>query len=104
MGDRVKISPLVPSPCAHNLIFSFPNMHIIPSCQIYVGFDNPSLTLSISCLTSSSYLWKYVRTADNISHGENLPSDSCWCFSRLYEFQDGIEVTRVLSHCGMRQG
>jgi hypothetical protein len=85
MGDAAKISACVPSTCAQNAILSVLIIHIMPSCQIYVAIDNPSLVLSVSCL-NSSYLWNYVRAADNISHAENLPRNSCWCFFHLYKF------------------
>ena len=104
MGDAAKISPLVASNCAQNAILSFLIIHIIPSCQIYVAIDNPLLVPSISCLTTSSFLWNYVHTADDVAYAENLQSNGCWCFSHLYKFQGGIQVTRVFSYCGERQG
>ena len=66
--------------------------------------DNPSLIQSVSRLTTSSYLWNYVRAADDVSHTENLQSNCCQCFSHLYKFRDGIQVTRVFRDCGERQG
>jgi hypothetical protein len=104
MGDAAKISPRVPSTCAPNAILSLLIIHIIPSRQIYVAIDNPTFVPSVSCLTSSSYLWNDVRAADNISHAENLQSNGCLCFSHLYKFQDRIQVTRVFRYCGDRQG
>jgi hypothetical protein len=104
MGDAAKISPRVPSTCAQNAILSVLIIHIIPSRQIYVAIDNPSFVPSVSCLTTSSYLWNDVRAADNISHAENLQSNGCRCFSHLYKFRDGIQVTRVFRYCGERQG
>ena len=104
MGDAVNISPRVPSTCAQNAILSLLIIHIIPSGQIYVAIQNPSLVPSVSCLTTGSYLWNDVRAADNISHVENLQSNGCQCFSRLYKFRDGIQVTRVFRYCGQRQG
>jgi len=86
MGDAAKISPRVPSTCAQNAIFSLLIIHIIPSHQIYVAIDNPSLVPSVSCLTTSSYLWNDVHAADNTSHTENLQSNGCRCFSHLYKF------------------
>ena len=86
MGDAAKISPRIPSTYAQNAILSLQIIHIIPSRQIYVAIDNPSLVPSISCLTTSSYLWNDVHTADNISHTENWQSNGCWCFSHLYKF------------------
>ena len=85
MGDAAKISPLVSSICAQHSILSFLIIHIIPSCQIYVAIDNPSLVPSVSCLTTSSYLWNDVRAADYISHAENLQSNGCECVSHLYK-------------------
>ena len=74
MGDAANISPRVPSPCAQNAILSLLIIHIIPSRQIYVAINNPSLVPSVSCLSSSSYLlelrarsrrcfprWKFVK-------------------------------------------
>jgi len=89
---------------ARKMHFTLQIIHIIPSRQIYVPIDNPSLSLSISSLTSSSHLWNYVRAADNISHAENLQSHGCRCFSQLYKFRDRIQVTRVFRYCGERQG
>jgi len=104
MGDTAKISPRVPSTCAQNTFLSLLNIHIIPSRQIYVAIDNPSLVPSVSCLTTSSYLWNYVRAADDVSHAENLQNNRCRCFSQLYKLRDGILVTRVFRYCGERQG
>jgi len=104
MGDDVKISPRVPSTCVQNAILSLLIIHIIPSRQIYVAIDNPSLVPSVPCLTTSSYLWNYVRVADDVSHAENFQSNGCRCFSHLYKFRDGIQVTRVFRYFGERQG
>jgi len=104
MGDAAKISPYIPSTCAPNAILSLLIIHIIPSRQIYVAIDNPLLVPSISCLTTSSYLWNDVCAANNISHAENLQSNGCRYFSHLYKFRDGIQVTRVFRYCGERQG
>ena len=104
MGDAAKISPRVPSTCAQNAILSLLIIHIIPCRQIYVAIDNPSLVLSVSCLTTSSYLWNYVCAADDVSHAENSQSNSCQCFSHLYKFRGGIQVSRVFWYCGERQG
>ena len=104
MGDAAKISPRVPSTCEQNVILPLLIIHIISSRQIYVAIDNPSLVPSVSCLTTSSYLWNYVRAADDVSHAENLQSNGCWCISHLYKFRDGIQVTRVFRNRGERQG
>ena len=85
MGDAAKISPHVPSTCVQNAILSLHIILIIPSHQIYVAIDNPSLVPSVFCLTTSSYLWNYLRAADNVSHAENLETNGCWCFSHLYK-------------------
>jgi hypothetical protein len=100
MGDVVKISPRVPSTCVQNAIFCLLITHIIPSRQIYVAIENPLLVPSVSCLTTSSYLWNYVRAANDVSHSENLESIRCWCFDHLFKFQDRIQVTRVFRFCG----
>jgi hypothetical protein len=104
MGDAANISPHVSSTCVQNAILSLLIIHIIPSRQIYVAIDNPSFIPSVSCLTTSSYLWNDVRTADNISHAGNLQSNGCQCFSHLYKFQEEIQVTRVFRYCVERQG
>jgi len=104
MGDAAKTTPPVPSTCTQNAILSLLIIHIIPSRQIYVAIYNPSLVPSVSCLTTSSYLWNYVRAADDVSHAENLQSNGCRCFSHLYKFRDRIQVTRVFRYCGERQG
>ena len=104
MCDPVNISPRVPSTCAQNAILSILIILIIPGRQIYVAIDNPSLVLSVSCVTTSSYLWNDVCAANNISHAEILQSNSCRCFSHLYKFRDRIQVTRVFRYCGERQG
>ena len=72
--------------------FSLVIIHIIPSRQIYVAIDNPSLVPSISSLTSS-YLWNYVHAANNISHAENLQRNVCRGVSHGYKFRDWIQVT-----------
>jgi hypothetical protein len=75
MGDAGNISPRIPSTCTQNAILSLLIIHTIPRRQIYVAIDNPSFVPSVSCLTTSSYLWNNVRAADNISHAENLKSN-----------------------------
>jgi hypothetical protein len=104
MGDTVKIASCVPSTCAQHAILSLLITHIIRSRKIYVAIDNPSFVLSDSCLTTSSYLWNDVRAADNISQVKNLQSNGCQCFSHVYKFRNGIQVTRVFRYCGERQG
>jgi hypothetical protein len=103
-GDVVKISPRVPSICAQNAILSLLIIHIIPSRQIYVAIDNPLLVPSISCLTTSSYLWNNVHAADDVSQAEHMQSNGCWCFCHWYKFRDGIQVTQLFRYCGERQG
>jgi len=92
MGDAVNISPRVPSTCAQNAILSVLIIHIIPSRQIYLAIDNPSLVPSVCCLTTSSYLWNYMCAADNISHAENLQSNGCRCFSHWTNFETGSKL------------
>jgi len=98
MGDARNISSSVPSTCMENAIPSFLMIHIIPSRQIYIAIDNPLCVPSVSCRATSRYLWNDVRAADNISHTENLQSNSCRCFSHLYKFRDVIKVTRVFKY------
>jgi len=104
MSNARKIAPRVPSTCAQNAILSLLIIHIIPRRQIYVAIENPLFVPSVSCLTTSRYLWNHVYAADNISHADNLQSNGCRCFSHLYKFRDGIQVTRVFRYCGERQG
>ena len=104
MGDAANLSPRVPSTCAQNAILSFLIIHLIPSRKIYVAINNPSLVPSVFCLTTSSYLWNYVRAADNTFYAENLQSNCCRCFSDLYKFRDRIQVTWVFRYCGECQG
>jgi len=93
MGDIAKISPRIPSTCAHNATLSLLFIHIIPSRQIYVAIDNSLLVPSVYWLTTRGHLWNYVCAADDASHTEHLQSNGCGCFSHLYKFQDGIQVT-----------
>lgn len=88
MGHTAKTSHCVASMCAQNAIQSLLIIHIILSCQIYVGIDNVSLVLAVSCLTPSSYLWTYVHAADNVSDSENLQSNCRWCLPHGYKFGD----------------
>jgi len=83
MGDAAKTTPRVPSTSAHNAILSLLIINIIPSRQIYVAIDNPSLLPSVSGLTTSSYLWNDVHAPDHVSNTETLQSNNCWCFSNL---------------------
>jgi len=57
MRGAAKTSPRVLSTCTENTIFSFLIIQIIASRQIYVEIDTLLLVPSISCLTTSSYLW-----------------------------------------------
>jgi len=104
MGDAAELSHRVPSTCAQDAILTLLLIPLIPSRQIYVAIDNPSLVPSMSCLTTSSYLWNYVGVADNISHTEKLQCNGSRCFSHMYKFRDGIQVTWVFRYCGERQG
>jgi hypothetical protein len=104
MIDVANMSPRVPSSWVQNALSSLLIIHIIPSLQILVAIDNPSLVPTISCLTTSNYLWNYMRTADNVSDTENLQRNGCRCLSHLDKFRDGIQVTRVFRYCGERQG
>jgi len=81
MGDTAKISPRVPSTCTQNAILSLLIIHIIPSHQSYLAIDNLSLVPSVCGVSTSSYLWNYVRAANDVSHAENLHSNGCRCFS-----------------------
>ena len=104
MGDAAKISPRVPSTCTQNAILFLLIIHIIWGRQIYVAIDSPSLIPSVSCLTTSSYLWNDMSTANNISHTENLQSNGWLYFSQFYKIRNGIQVTRVFRYCGEHQG
>jgi hypothetical protein len=61
MGDSTKTSPRIPSISSQNAILYLLIIHLIPSPQIYVAIDNPSLITFVSCQTTSCYLWNYVR-------------------------------------------
>jgi len=104
MGDPANTSVRDSSTCTHNAILSLLIIHIIRSCLIYAVIDNPSLVLSVSSLTTSSYLRNSVHAADDVSHTENLQSNGCRCFSHLYKFLDQIQVNRGFRYCGERQG
>jgi len=104
MGNAAKISPCVPSTSTQNAILSLLIIHIIPSRQIYVAMDNPSLVTSASCLSTTSHHWNELRVAENISHAENLRRHGYRCCSHLYKFWGGIQVTWVFSECGDSQG
>jgi hypothetical protein len=95
MGDFAKISPHVCSTGAQNEILSVLIIHIVPSRQMYVANDNPSLVLSVSWLTTISYLWNFVHATDDVSHAENLKRNSWRCLSPLYKFRDRIQVSQV---------
>ena len=104
MGEAVKISLGIPSIRAQNAIISLLIVHIIPSRQIYVAINYPLLFPSGCCLTSCSYIWNFMHAADDVSHAENVQSNSGRFLSPLYTFRDGIQVTRVFRYCGERQG
>jgi hypothetical protein len=93
MGDAAKISPRIPSTCTQNVILSLLIIHIIPDWLIYMAIDNPLLVSSISWLTTNRYLWNYLDAADNAFQPETLQCKDCQCFSHLYKFLDGIQVT-----------
>jgi len=77
MGAAAKVSPRVHSTRPQNAILSLLNIHIVPSRQSYVAIDNPLLVPSGSCLTTSRYLWNYMRAAEIFSHADNLQSNGC---------------------------
>jgi len=104
MGDAVKISPRVPSTCAQNANISLLIILIFPSHQIYVAVENPSFVPSVICRTTNIYLWNDVCAVQNISHAENLRSNSWRCFSHLYKYPDKIQFTRVFRYSGECQG
>jgi len=104
MGDVANISPRIPSSCVQNAILSLLIIPIIPCRQIYVTVDNPSLVPSVSWLPTSSYSWNYVCASDDVCHSDNFQCNGCQCFSHLYKFWDGIQVTWVFRHCGVHQG
>ena len=104
IGDAVKISPRIPSTCVQNAIHLVIIIHIIPSRQIYVDINNSLFIPSVSCLTTCSYVFNYLRAANNVSHAENLQSTGCQCFFNLYKFSNGIQVTQGFRDCGERRG
>jgi hypothetical protein len=92
MGDAGKISPRVPSTCAQNATLSLLLIHIIPSHQIYVASDNPSLVPSVSCLTTSSYHWNYVRAADDVSQVNTCKATSAGAYLTSTKFEAGSKL------------
>jgi hypothetical protein len=75
MGDAGKMSPYIASTCTHNAILSLQIMHIIPSGQIYMAIDSPSLILCITYLPTSRQRRSYVCAADNVFDTEHLQSN-----------------------------
>jgi hypothetical protein len=104
MANTARLFPRVPSTHAQNAILSLRIIHIIPSRQIYVAIDNPTLIPSISRFTTICFPQNYASGANNVSHVENMPHNSCLCFFHRYKFRDGILVTRVFRDCGERLG
>jgi hypothetical protein len=92
MGEAVKISPCVPSTHTNDGILSFLIIHITPGLNVYLGTDDPSLAPSVSCLTTSGYLFNYVCTADIVSHAENLKSKGCRCVLTCTNFKIGSKL------------
>jgi len=104
MGEAAKISLHIHSTCVQSAILSLLIRQIIPSGQRYTTVNNPLLVLSVSRLSTNSYLSFYVCAADNVSNREILHSNGCWCFSQLYKFQDRIQITWIFRNCGELQG
>jgi len=104
MGDAAKTSPRIFSTCTHNSNLSLQNTHITPSQQIYGAIHNPSLVPSIACFTTSSNLRNYVLAADNVTYTDKLENSGYHCYSYLYKFQDGIQVTQVSMYGGESLG
>ena len=92
MGNAAIISHCVPSSCVYNAMLSTQTFQVIPSRQMYVAIDNPSLIPSFRCLTTSTYWANYLCTAGDVSHVEQLQSNDCQCFSQLNKFQDQFHV------------
>ena len=84
MGDTTNFSPCISSTCAQNAMISSLMIQIIPSHQINVAINNPSLIPPISYWMPCWFFWNSVCTADDVSHTENL-----------HKLQDRIQVTRV---------
>jgi len=103
IGDIAIISHRVHSSCMPNAILSLLIIPIIPSRQIYVAIDNPSVVSSVVWLTSS-YLRQYVRAADDVSHNEYFHTNHRLRFSHLYQFRDGILVPEIFRYCSLWQG
>jgi hypothetical protein len=92
MGDVAKISPRVLSTCAQNGILSFLIIQIIPSRQIYVAIDNQLLIPCVCCLTASSYLWNYVRAADDVFQTDNLQATAAGAVLSCNDFETGSKL------------
>jgi hypothetical protein len=56
MSDAAKISPRVLSTWAQDAMLSLLIIHIIPSTQINVAIDNPSLVPFVTCIITRSNL------------------------------------------------
>jgi hypothetical protein len=96
MGDAAKTSPHIPSICTPNAILSSVIKHIIPSRQIYVAIDNPSIFhLSPLLLLVAISGILYVQPID-VSQAEKLQCNSYFCISHRYKFRDRINVTLVV--------
>jgi len=92
IGDAAKTSPRVSSTCTQNATVSLLIIHIIPSRQINVAIDNASLVLSVSRPTTSSYIWKYMRAADDVTHSENLKATATAAFLTCTNFETGSKL------------
>jgi hypothetical protein len=103
-GYHAKISPRIPSSGAQNIILSIVIIIIIPCHQIYVAIENPLLIPSGSCFETSSYHWNSGRTADNVSHTQNLQTNRWCCFAHLDNIQDRIQVTLGIWYHGKLLG
>ena len=102
LADVVKISPHIPSTGTQNAILSLIIIHVISSSQIYVAIDNPSLLRSVSCFTTSRFLWHCVRAAEYVSHAANLRRKRCQWLFHFSRFRDGIQDTQVFKYSGER--
>jgi len=99
MDNTAKISPPLPSTCAHNAIPSGIIRHMIWSHQFNVAIDNPSLILSISFVTSSCCHWNYVyptqQTCKATAVGAFLPCTKFQTGSMLPEFSGMLVIARA---------
>jgi hypothetical protein len=103
MGDTAKISPHIASTCIQNSIPCLLIICISPSHHINVAIDNALVIPSFSFL-ATSYVCNYLCIAENDSHTDYLDTTGYGCFSRYYNFRDGMQGIHGFMYRGEHQG